>query len=158
MAYVSLDAGEIDAADAESVRCEQICRELEHPIGEAVARVVQVWAAIDRGDSATARALLARTMATAQDSGYRALLAYCVAARAALIAADGEAAGAARILGALDGAGDCIGGEGASVIRTRIERLRADLEARLGSERFRAIAADGAGLTLGEAAATALTS
>jgi predicted ATPase/class 3 adenylate cyclase len=152
MAYVSLAAGEIDVAEAEAVECATICEELEHPIGRAVARIVQVWAAIDHNESAVAHALLGQTIATAQDAGYRALLAYSVAARAALSAADGQLGDAARTLGALEASGS-VGGEGAAAIRARLGRLRTELETRLGSEQFAALRVEGASLTLEQIAA-----
>jgi predicted ATPase len=158
MAYLSLEAGELTAAEAESTRCIAITEELEHPIGQAVARIVQVWVAIDRGETANACSLLTQAIATARDSGYRALLAYCVAARAALSAADGNPAEGARMLGALGSGHHSLGGEGASAIRRRVEELRSDLEARFGSERLAALTAEGAALTLEQIAALPFTS
>jgi len=157
MAYLSLDADELEIADAEAGRCIAIANELEHPIGQAVACVVQVWVAIERGDLVRARTLLAQTIATARDSGYQALIAYCVAARAALAAAEGDDGEGARLLGALSRAGGSLGGEGASAVRKRIANLSAAIEAKLGAERFAAFASEGAGLTLEEIAATPLT-
>lgn len=158
MAYVSLEAGELEAAGHEAAQCVSICQELQHPIGQAVARIVQVCVAIDREATENARALLARTVSTAKASGYRALIAYCAAAGALLCAAEGNASEATRILGAVHAAGDAFGGEGASAIRKRIEKLRPDLEAELGAERFASLTAEGAQLTLEEAAAVPLTS
>jgi predicted ATPase/class 3 adenylate cyclase len=148
MAYHSLEAGELDAAQAESEQCIAITDELAHPIGQAVARIVQVWVAIDRRDTSAAAGLLAGTIATAQDSGYRALLAYSVAARAALCAGMGDDQRAARILGALAAAEGSFGGEGGRVTRMRIARLRAALAVQLGAEQFAALFAEGKQSTL----------
>ena len=152
MAYLSLEAEALDAAEAEAERCIVIAKELEHPIGVAIARVVQVWVAIRRGESARSWALLSETMATARASGYVALLAYCVAARAALLAAHGEHEEAARMLGALPGH-DALGGEGGRAVGRRVEVLQAGLEDLLGRERLDALMAEGGRLTLEEIAA-----
>ena len=158
MAYLSLDSGELDVADAEAARCIAIGEELEHPIGQAVTRIVQVWAAIDRDEMQHAGELLARSASTASDSGYRALLAYCAAARAGLLSAGGDDADAARVLGALRGATAALGGEGARPIRRRVEKLREQLESRLGPDRFAALTAEGASLALDDVVAAVATS
>ncbi len=158
MAYLSLESGELDAAEAEATRCIGIAEELDHPIGQAVARIVQVWVAIGRAETTRARTLLAQAILTANDSGYRALMAYCVAARAALYAADGERDEAARILGALGPPESSLGGEGANAIGMRVEELRTELQAALGRDRSAALRAEGAALTLEEVVARPLTS
>jgi predicted ATPase/class 3 adenylate cyclase len=156
MAYLSLEAGELEAAEAEAGQCFSICEELEHPIGQAVARVVQVWTAIDRGELEVAGTLLSETISTARDSGYRALLGYCVAAAATLSAAQSKPVEAARLLGALASADSALGGEGARVTRRRADTLRAVLEQRLGAAELASHIQDGARLTLEEIAAERL--
>ena len=157
MAYLSLDAGELDIANAEAARCIAIGAELEHPIGQAVTRIVQVWAAIDRGELDRANELLAQSTATAADSGYRALLAYCAAARAGLLVAEARDEDAARVLGTLEQAATALGGEGSRPIRRRVDELRDLLRQRLGDTRFAALAAHGSEVSLEDAAAPPLT-
>jgi hypothetical protein len=146
-AYVWLQAGQLEAAAADALRCLEICVELDHPIGAAMARIVDVWVALDRGDLETARAELAKCERLGRESGYHALLAYCIAADAALCARLGDDHKAARMLGALGadpgqprdpagaaGAAVALGGEGARAIGLRLQALREELAGRLGDE------------------------
>jgi hypothetical protein len=148
MAYLSLDAGELDAADREAADCIAIARALKHPIGQAMGRIVQVWTAIERGDAELARTLLAAANEAARDSGYRTLVALCVAARAGLYAMQERNGEAARVLGALLVAEDALGAEGGRAIRRRARALRDDLQRRLTVDEFAALSADGARQTL----------
>ena len=148
MAFLSLESHALDAAEAEAARCLSICKELEHPIGQAISTIVLVWVAIERGEPAVAGDLLAQAIAIARESGYVALLGYCVAARAALRFGAGDRAEAARMLGTLGANADALGGEGARAISARVERLRGALAEELGGERLAELIAAGARVPL----------
>ena len=150
MAYLSLESHALDAAESETGKCLSICEELEHPIGEAIATVVRIWVAIERGEPAVARELLSRVIAVARQSGYVALLGYCVAAGAALRFGDGDLTEAARMVGALDASADSLGGEGARAISGRVERLRDALAEGLGAERLAELIAEGARVSMAD--------
>ena len=150
MAFLSLESGALDAADAEAGRCLSICDEIDHPIGRAVASVVLIWVAIERGELALARELLAVTAAIARESGYVALLGYCVAAGAAIRFGDGEQAHAARLLGGLGANASAIGGEGARAISGRVAQLRGALAEALGEEHLAELMAEGARVSLAD--------
>jgi predicted ATPase/class 3 adenylate cyclase len=151
-AYLWLEAGELDAAEREAERCLTLAEGLGHTIGAAVVRIVQVFTAIERGDLERAGELLDASMATARECGYQALLGYCLAAEAVLAARRGEHRRAGEILGALDGASGVLGGEGAAAIRLRLEALRGELGARLGTE-LAALLAEGERMKLEDLAA-----
>jgi len=150
MAFLSLESRALDAAEASASTCLSICEEIDHPIGEAVATVVRIWVAIERGEPAVAQEMLSRVIAVARESGYVALLGYCVAAGAALRFGAGDLAQAARLMGSLDASADALGGEGARAIGGRVERLRDALAEALGTERLSELMAVGAGVPMGE--------
>jgi hypothetical protein len=153
MAYFSLEAMALDAADDEARRCIELGDRLEHAIGTAVANVVRVWVAIERGEHAAARGLLAGPMSTAAGSGYAALLGQCVAAEAALVAAEGDDERAAQLLGAVIATGDALGGEGGRSTVRAVGQLQATLGERLGAAQLETLMAQGAGVPLAEIAA-----
>ncbi|HEX8958806.1 MAG TPA: adenylate/guanylate cyclase domain-containing protein [Solirubrobacterales bacterium] len=131
-AFVWLEAGDLEATEADAARCAALGEELRHPIGLAVAWTIQAIVAVDRDQLERARELLDAALITARDCGYQALLAYCVAVEAMLAAAHGDDRRAARLVGALDAADGVLGGERA--IRLRVEALRGRLGGRLGTE------------------------
>ena len=101
-----------------SVRCVEICEELEHQIGQAVARMVQVWVAIARGDTTAGR-----TAACADDrdgAGQR-LPGAAVLLRGrpggAAMLPTATSPSAARTSGRSGALEDSLGGEGATAIR-----------------------------------------
>jgi tetratricopeptide (TPR) repeat protein len=151
-AYVWLEAGQLDAAESDAARCVALGEVLDHAIGQAMARVIQIFVAFDRGELERARELLEAAMETARDCGYQTLLAYCLAATASLSAQEGDDRRAALILGALDAAGGAMGAEGAAAIRLRVEALRGELGARLGTE-LASLLGEGERMTLEELAA-----
>jgi predicted ATPase/class 3 adenylate cyclase len=148
MAFLSLQAHVLDAADREALRCVELTRELEHPIGEAVGNVVRIWVSIEQGETGAARSLLEQTIATGRESGYVTLLGYCVAAAAALALAEGRADSAARMMGALDATADALGGEGAEAISGRVDQLRVALADALGPEQVAELMAAGSSVAL----------
>jgi tetratricopeptide (TPR) repeat protein len=150
MAFLSLEWEALDAAESEARRCLAISKELGHPIGQAVATVPEIWVAIERGEPATAGELLARAIVVARESGYVALIGYCVAAGAALRFGKGDLEGAARMLGALQANGDALGGEGGAAISVRVRRLHTELAAALGRQRLAELIAEGARVPLAE--------
>ena len=150
MAFLSLESEALDAADAEAKKCLSICDEIEHPIGRAVATAVSIWVAIERGKPDVARNLLAATITVARESGYVALLGYCVAAAATLRFGAGEPEAAARMLGALDANANALGGEGARSIGGRVAQLRGALADALGPEQLAELMAQGAPVPLAE--------
>jgi predicted ATPase/class 3 adenylate cyclase len=154
-AFLCLESGDLEAARRDAAECEEICVELDHSIGCAMARTVSMWIAIDSGELELARTLLAECAATGREAGYRALLAYCLAGDAALCATAGEPDHAARVLGALGAATGAIGAEGGHAIETRLRRLRGELRAVLG-ERFEACVTEGERAGLEELAAQRL--
>ncbi|HLJ03191.1 MAG TPA: hypothetical protein VKT31_07110, partial [Solirubrobacteraceae bacterium] len=148
--FLWLEAGDLDAAEKDAARLEALGEELDHAIGKAVARVVQVFIAIERGQLDRASELLDSSLAIARECGYQALLAWCLAAEAVLSAGLGDDRRAATVLGAIDGAGGALGGE--RWVRLRLEALRGELGARLGSE-LASLLADGERLRLEDLAA-----
>ncbi len=155
-AYLRLESGDHPAADLDAIRCVEICLELDHAIGCAMARTVLMWTAIDRGERENALTLLAECAATGREAGYRVLLAYCLAADASLCARAGAGDTAARILGALDATNGAIGAEGGQAIALRLERLREELRAALGQTELEARLAEGARVQLEDLAAERL--
>jgi predicted ATPase/class 3 adenylate cyclase len=150
MAFLSLDAHVLDAADEEARRCVALTLELEHEIGSAVGNVVRIWVAIERGETARARELLTATFAVGRDSGYVTLLGYCVAAGAALALAEGRPEDAARLAGALEAGVEALGGEGAEAVGRRVDEVRAELERLLGAKRLAELTAAGARVPLAD--------
>jgi predicted ATPase/class 3 adenylate cyclase len=150
MAFLSLEHQALDAAAVEARRCLAICEEIGHTIGQAVARVPEIWVAIERGEPTAARELLTRAIVIARASGYVALIGYCVAAGAALRFDTGDLEGAARMLGALEANGDALGGEGGAAISVRVQRLRARLGEAIGDDRLAELIAEGSHVALAE--------
>jgi non-specific serine/threonine protein kinase len=136
MAFMSVEAGALAPADAEAQACVEICTELEHAIGRAVASTVRIWVAIDRRELDAARELLSQVFQVACASGYVVLLGLCAATAAELRQAEGNPDEAARLLGALEANADALGGEGASAVRGRTRALREALSSALGEERM----------------------
>jgi hypothetical protein len=151
-AFVWLEERELEAAREDAERCINICVELEHPIGEAMASLVIVWADIEGGDVESAAERLAHCLAVARECGYQVLLCYCLAAQAELSARAGDHELTARLLGGLGSTSALLGGEGARVLAARLAGLRQLLGSRLAGELAEA-SAEGARQPLEELAA-----
>jgi len=152
-AYLWLEAGELDAAEAEALRCIAICEELDHTIGRAIAQLVRMWVAFDGGRFDDARELLEPCLTIARDCGYQALLAYCVAGEAALDTAAGEDERAAIKLGALLDVSRSVGGEGARAVRARMGAMHTVLAGRLEPDRYAELVSQGRRMDLEQLAA-----
>ncbi len=157
-AFLRLESGDHAGADLDAIRCVEICLGLDHTVGCAMGRAVLMWTAIDRGERENALTLLAECAAAGREAGYRVLVAYCLAADAALSARDGDGDTAARILGALDAATGAVGAEGGHAIALRLEQLRGELREALGPAALEARLAEGARVQLEDLAAERLWS
>jgi predicted ATPase len=150
MAFLSLDAGELDVAHSEAARCIDVAERIGHPIGRAMGLAVQMWVAIERQTFDSARELHRQVVGTARDSGYLGLLGMAVAATAVLAVRDGEPERAARALGTLEASPEALRAEDFRAVAQEVERLRAALQAELGADRYTALTAEGAARPLSE--------
>jgi predicted ATPase/class 3 adenylate cyclase len=153
MAYLSLEAGALEDAELQATRGRELCDQLSHAIGHAMMVIVLAWVAIDHGQFEPAAELLDDTLEIARESGYRGLMAYCIAAEAALAARRGAPQRAALLIGALraEGCLDGIGGEGGRAIDLRLIALGERLESELGEDSYAELLARGEQIRLEQA-------
>ena len=134
LAYLALEAGDLDEAEYQASRGRAYAEMLDHVIGRAMMQIALVWVAIDRGQFELATEMLNESLTIASEAGYQGLMAYCIAAEAGLAAAMGASERAAHRLGSLraEGVLDGIGGEGGRAIGLRLAAMQEALAAELG--------------------------
>ena len=158
LGYGALTWGDLDHA----VRVLEEGRAQAEAMGDPVGQLTSVqnlgFAMLLRGRADEAAPLLRDGVELASSLGFGTELAYCLEGFAALQAAAGRWALAARLLAAADRIHSDLGERRELVEERLYERTRGDVEGHLDPDELRAAQADGAELTIEDAVELALTS